>query len=148
MNDSDGLGQELLRQNGLGSPGDNVDQWREIEKLLQRDQRRGRLLMGCCLGLLVLGVLSLLIAFSLAPLFDRPFRVPSVPPSPVSFAEELIGEGLPLIGMWCLGLSPVFAAAWFFYSRVADQKALRARLLSIELLLRRGSQGDSKNDQD
>lgn len=148
MDDDIRLGRELLQQNGLDNPSAYVEQWREIEKLLKRDQRRGRLLMWCCLGLLTAGVVSLLVAFSLAPWFDRPFRDPGAPPPPVTLAEELIQEGIPIFGMWCLGLSPVFAVAWFFYSRGADHKALAARLRNIEMHLRKGPNDGVLSDRD
>lgn len=133
------LGPELLREDGLDKSDQCSQQWQEIEKLLKRDQRRAALLMWCCVGLLALGLLSLLVAFSLAPWFERPPLEPGAQSPPVTLSGELVREGIPIFGVWCLGLSPIFAVAWFFFSRMVDKKALRARLASIELLLRKGA---------
>jgi hypothetical protein len=160
MDDDIRLGRELLQQNGLGNPGAYVEQWREIEKLLKRDQRRGRLLMWCCLGLLTAGVVSILVTLTSWLWMDYPgstyflatrgwLDIPySRPIAPVSFTHELVRQGLPIFGGWCLCLSLAFAVAWFFYSRGADHKALAARLRNIEMLLRKGPNTGAVGDRD
>jgi hypothetical protein len=158
MDDDIRLGRELLQQNGLGTPGAYAEQWREIEKLLKRDRRRGRLLMWCCLGLLTAGVLSIFTSVAEWMWFhdlsylmtSRDWFVWGHSSSirPVPLAQELVRQGLPILGGWCLCLSFIFAVAWFFYSRGADHKALAARLRNIEMLVRKGPNTGVLSDRD
>ncbi len=125
----EGLGSELVRQDGLSSPQRLEGEWRELQRLLEVDRKRASTVKWLAVGFLIVGAGSWAIA-----LFT--FVIAAYDPPPVRFIGELTTEGLPIIGSWSLALGIATGILGFFFSRTVDTRAMQVRLASIEMQLR------------